>query len=105
MFLNSKQLTDSELLTYYRKGQGWAFREIINRYKNPLYVFLRRIINRHKVVEDAFQETFLELYTNQDSFDVNRPLQPWLFIVAANKAKHAFRKTQRQSCERETICF
>ena len=31
------------------------------------------------------------------SFDINRPLRPWLFTIAANKAKDALRKMQRQS--------
>lgn len=89
--------TDTELLQRYREGEEWAFREIVNRYKNSLYAFLRRFVNQQEVVEDVFQETFLQLYTSQDSFDISRPLRPWLFTIAANKAKDALRKMQRQS--------
>lgn len=89
--------SDSELLEYYRKGEEGAFREIINRYKNPLYSFLRRFVSQQDIIEDVFQETFLQLYTSRDSFDVERPLRPWLFTIAANKAKDALRKIQRQS--------
>jgi RNA polymerase sigma-70 factor (ECF subfamily) len=86
---------DSELLKKYQQGNAAAFREIVNRYKNPLYAFLRRFLTRHDLVEDVFQETFLQLYTSRESFDVKRPLQPWLFTIAANKAKDALRKQQR----------
>ncbi len=89
--------SDSELLEYYRKGEEGAFREIINRYKNPLYSFLRRFVSQQDIIEDVFQETFLQLYTSRDSFDAERPLRPWLFTIAANKAKDALRKIQRQS--------
>jgi RNA polymerase sigma-70 factor (ECF subfamily) len=89
--------TDTELLQRYREGDEWAFRELVNRYKNSLYAFLRRFVNQQEIVEDVFQETFLQLYTSQDSFDINRPLRPWLFTIAANKAKDALRKMQRQS--------
>ena len=92
-----KEYTDAELLTRYRDGEEWAFRELVNRYKNSLYAFLRRFVNQQDVVEDVFQETFLQLYTSQDSFDTGRPLRPWLFTIAANKAKDALRKMQRQS--------
>jgi RNA polymerase sigma-70 factor (ECF subfamily) len=89
--------SDSQLLERYRKGQEDAFREIVDRYKNSLYAFLRRFVNQQDIVEDVFQETFLQLYTSRDSFDAERPLRPWLFTIAANKAKDALRKIQRQA--------
>jgi RNA polymerase sigma-70 factor (ECF subfamily) len=93
----SEKVSDSELLQRYRQGDEQAFHEIVSRYKNSLYAFLRRFVNHEDVVEDVFQETFLQLYVSQDSFDTNRPLRPWLFTIAANKAKDALRKMQRQS--------
>ncbi|RKY06650.1 MAG: RNA polymerase sigma factor [Planctomycetota bacterium] len=89
--------TDAELLKRYREGDETAFREIVERYKNSLYAFLRRFLNRQDLVEDVFQETFLQLFASRDSFDTNRPLRPWLFTIAANKAKDALRKMQRHS--------
>jgi RNA polymerase sigma-70 factor (ECF subfamily) len=92
---NFKKLTDAELLAHYTAGEEAAFREIVNRYKNSLYAFLRQFLNRHDLVEDVFQETFLQLFNSRESFDTNRPLRPWLFTIAANKAKDALRKWQR----------
>ena len=90
-----KKTTDAELLANFAEGDEEAFREIVNRYKNGLYAFLRQFLNRHDLVEDVFQETFLQLFTSRDSFDTSRPLRPWLFTIAANKAKDALRKSQR----------
>jgi RNA polymerase sigma-70 factor (ECF subfamily) len=92
-----KKLTDGELLVLYSEGEEAAFREIVNRYKNGLYAFLRMFLNRRELVEDVFQETFLQLFTSKDSFDSDRPLRPWLFTIAANKAKDALRKWQRKN--------
>jgi RNA polymerase sigma-70 factor (ECF subfamily) len=96
---NNVQLIDeyseNDLLIYYRDGEEWAFCELVNRYKNSLYAFLRRFLNQQDVLEDVFQETFLQLYVSQDSFDSNRPLRPWLFTIAANKAKDTIRKMKR----------
>jgi RNA polymerase sigma-70 factor (ECF subfamily) len=91
----SKKLSDAELLQLYGEGDETAFREIVSRYKNSLYAFLRQFLNRQDMVEDVFQETFLQLFTSRDSFDPSRPLRPWLFTIAANKAKDALRKSQR----------
>jgi RNA polymerase sigma-70 factor (ECF subfamily) len=95
MEVDFEKLSDSELLARYAEGDEPAFREIVTRYKNSLYAFLRQFLNRRDLVEDVFQETFLQLYTSRDSFDYDRPLRPWLFTIAANKAKDALRKRQR----------
>ena len=95
MNIDLKKLTDGELLVRYGAGEEAAFREIVNRYKNGLYAFLRLFLNRQELVEDVFQETLLQLFTSRESFDKNRPLRPWLFTIAANKAKDALRKWQR----------
>ena len=92
-----KELTDAELLTRYSAGEEAAFREIVDRYKNGLYAFLGKFLSRHDLVEDVFQETFLQLFRSSESFDKNRPLRPWLFAIAANKAKDALRKWRRTS--------
>ncbi len=97
-------LSDAQLLEQFRQGRESAFRELVNRYKNSLYAFLRRFINQQDLVEDVFQDTFLQLFTSRDSFDSERPLRPWLFTIAANKAKDALRKIHRQnSVEMGTI--
>ena len=91
------KLTDGELLSLYIEGEETAFSEIVSRYKNGLYAFLRMFLNRKELVEDVFQETFLQLFNSKDSFDTSRPLRPWLFTIAANKAKDALRKWQRKN--------
>ncbi len=87
--------SDAELLARYNAGEEAAFRELVNRYKNSLYAFLRHFLTQADLVEDVFQETFLQLYNSRESFDPERPLRPWLFTIAANKAKDALRKRQR----------
>ncbi len=87
--------TDAELFSSYMAGDKDAFREIVDRYKDRLYVFLRRFLNRQDLVEEVFQETFLQLYKSRESFDTSKSLRPWLFTIAANKARDMLRKQQR----------
>ncbi|UCG48341.1 MAG: RNA polymerase sigma factor [Phycisphaerales bacterium] len=92
-----RHLNDAQLLDRYEAGEEGAFRELVNRYKNSLYAFLRHFLNRRDMIEDVFQETFMQLFVSRDSFDSSRPLRPWLFTIAANKAKDALRRWQRTS--------
>ncbi|MHC4123623.1 MAG: RNA polymerase sigma factor [Planctomycetota bacterium] len=91
----TNQPTDAELLSRFATGDEAAFRIIVNRYKNGLYMFLRRFLNRQDLIDDVFQETFLQLFNSLDAFDTSKPLSPWLFTIAANKAKDTLRKQRR----------
>ncbi len=90
------KINEQQLLHLYVAGDKEAFREIVERYKDPLYAFLRRFLNQQQLVEEAFQETFLQLYKSRKTFEKDRPLRPWLFTIAANKARDVLRKQQRQ---------
>jgi len=94
-FINNQN--DTELFARFAAGEESAFRTIIKRYKNSLYAFLRRFLNDQNLIEDIFQETFLQIFTSRKNFDTSRPLKPWLFTIAANKAKDALRKKQRST--------
>ena len=91
-------MNDVQLLERYAAGDEGAFREIVNQYKDSLYAFLRRFLNDRDLVEDVFQETFMQLYVSRGSYDRSKPLRPWLFTIAANKAKDALRRKQRVDC-------
>jgi RNA polymerase sigma-70 factor (ECF subfamily) len=86
---------EQQLLCRYVAGDKDAFKEIVTRYKDQLYAFLRRFLNNQQLVEEAFQDTFLQLYQSRRTFEKDRPLRPWLFTIAANKARDVLRKQQR----------
>lgn len=95
MTITRKKPTDAELLASYAAGDETAFRIIVSRYRNGLYTFLKRFLNNNELIEDVFQETFLQLFSSINSYDTSKPLGPWLFTIAANKAKDALRKQHR----------
>jgi RNA polymerase sigma-70 factor, ECF subfamily len=88
-------MSDTELLKRYAAGEEDAFQELVRQYKDSLYAFLRRFLNRSDLIDDVFQETFMQLYVSRNTFDLSKPLRPWLFTIAANKAKDALRRSQR----------
>ena len=93
---HKKNNNEHDLLHRYAAGDKDAFREIVTQYKDQLYAFLRRFLNQQQLIEEAFQETFLQLYRSRSTFDQTKSLRPWLFTIAANKAKDVLRKQQRE---------
>ena len=88
-------MDDRSLLKRYAAGEEEAFQELVRQYKDSVYAFLRRFLSQSDMVDDVFQETFMQLYVSRGTFDLSRPLRPWLFTIAANKAKDALRRMQR----------
>jgi RNA polymerase sigma-70 factor (ECF subfamily) len=47
--------------------------------------------------EDVFQESFLQVHLSADQFDPERRFKPWLFTIAANKARDHLRSQARRA--------
>ena len=79
-------VTDEQLLAQYTDGDQRAFAELIRRYQQELFAFLCRFV-ADAAADDLFQETFLQVHRNAGTFDADRRFRPWLFTIAANKAR------------------
>ncbi|MFG0284378.1 MAG: RNA polymerase sigma factor [Phycisphaerales bacterium JB039] len=90
------QRSDEKLLEAYRRGDLGAFRLLIERYQTDLLRFLTRLTGDRQSAEDVFQETFLQVHLFADSFDTSRRFKPWVFTIAANKARDLLRKKVRR---------
>ena len=90
------KLTDTELLQHHLDGDPEAFPSLVRRYRRELYNFLARFTGDPALADDIFQETFLQLHISAATFDTSRRLKPWLFTIAANKARDALRKSYRR---------
>lgn len=91
-----QDISDEQLVADYRSGRSEALRTLIERYQPELIRFLTRLLGSRAAAEDAFQETFLQIHISADTFDTSRRFRPWLFTIAANKARDQLRKTSRQ---------
>jgi RNA polymerase sigma-70 factor (ECF subfamily) len=91
-----EDLTDEALLGQYLDGDRAAFRELIRRYHNELLHFLTRFLGSRAAADDVCQETCLQIHLSAESFDQSRRLKPWLFTIAANKARDYHRKHGRR---------
>ncbi len=88
--------TDERLLADYLAGQSEAFELLVRRHSEELYRFLVRFTGSPAAAEDIVQETFLQVHLSAASFDNSRRLKPWLFTIAANKARDLLRSRARR---------
>ncbi len=88
--------TDEQLITAYRGGDRASFAELVGRYERELFHFLVRFLGDRAAAEDVFQETFLQIHQSAENFDTQRRFRPWLFTIAANKARDLIRSNARR---------
>ena len=89
-------ISDVDLIRRHLAGESEAFAALVKRYRNELFNFLVRFTGNMEMAEDVFQEAFLQLHISAGFFDQSRPLKPWLFTIAANKARDAMRGQSRR---------
>ncbi|MFP4054802.1 MAG: RNA polymerase sigma factor [Phycisphaerae bacterium] len=92
-----RQVTDAQLLQRHLDGDPEAFTALVKRYRRPLYNFLAKFTGDRALAEDVFQEAFLQVHNSAGGFDMSRRFKPWLFTIAANKARDAMRSRSRRS--------
>lgn len=60
--------SDAELMMQFVGGEETAFRELVDRYRQPLVNFLFRQCWNRDQAEDLAQEVFIRLYEHKDQF-------------------------------------
>lgn len=88
--------TDEELLRQYLAGNEGSFELLVRRHAQELQQFVMRFTGDSALAEDVVQESFLQVHTSGDRFDPKRRFKPWLFTIAANKARDYLRKRGRR---------
>ena len=88
--------TDEQLLAAYREGDVGSFADLVSRYQRELFHFLVRFVGDRAAAEDVFQEAFLQVHQSAEQFDLQRRFRPWLFTIAANKARDMIRSQARR---------
>ena len=88
--------SDEQLLADFLAGSDRAFTTLVERYSTELYQFVARFVRSTAAAEDVVQETFIQVYQSAAGFDPSRRFRPWLFTIAANKARDHLRGRGRK---------
>ena len=88
--------TDEQLLADHLRGDAGAFRALAERHHGELFRFVVRFTGSSAAAEDVVQDTFLQVHLAAGRFDPQRKLKPWLFTIAANKARDYLRARTRR---------
>jgi RNA polymerase sigma-70 factor (ECF subfamily) len=94
---SANKISDEHLIDRFRHGDRRSFETLVDRYQRELFHFLVRFLGDRAAAEDTFQETFLQVHQSAGQFDMDRRFRPWLFTIAANKARDLRRSMGRRA--------
>lgn len=84
--------SDGELVKQSLKNPN-AFGEIVERYWERLFRYVRRIsFSTDEDIEDILQETFIKVYRNLNDFDGDLTFSTWIYHICRNTVIDAIRK-------------
>jgi RNA polymerase sigma-70 factor (ECF subfamily) len=97
--MDQAQRPDEWLMAEVRLGERACLEPLIRRYATPLLTFIRRMVGDSHRSEELFQEVFLAVWNKRYQYQFPRPFKPWLYRIAINKCRAAFRSRVVATCD------
>jgi RNA polymerase sigma-70 factor (ECF subfamily) len=95
-----EKLEDSELLQRFQSGEEGAFYVLFERRHKEIYTHCYRMCSRDaEKANDAFQDTFVKVFTRKDLFTDATNGRAWLYRIATNTCLNQVRYDKRHPTE------
>lgn len=94
---SEKAKEDFELVKAAKKGNQYAFSQIMVRYREPLYYLALKMVRNESDAEDLSIEAFEKAFTKIDQYTPQYAFSTWLFRIATNHCIDFIRKKKLQT--------
>ncbi len=84
------------LVARLRAGDRGAAAELVDKYYQRIYLFMRRLGHDQQISEDLTQESFFNAWHHIGQLRDGKALDSWLYRIAANVSKLHWRKHKRK---------
>lgn len=85
-------------MLHIANGNSEAFAEMYNRYSNKLLRYFYRLLNNNQSkAEDFTQDLFIKLMQTAHSFNTEKKLSTWLYIMANNMCRNEWRNQSNRN--------
>ena len=95
--MNTKSLSDAQLVRNYISGDENALSILINRHQSRLYGFIFSKIQDRDAADDVFQDTFIKVIRTlkRGNYNEQGKFLPWVMRISHNLIIDYFRKNSR----------
>jgi RNA polymerase sigma-70 factor, ECF subfamily len=79
---------DSALVAGLRAGDECAYETLIQRFEQPVYNLVSRLVDNPADAADVAQEVFLKVFRKIGGFRSESSLKTWIYRIAVNEARN-----------------
>jgi RNA polymerase sigma-70 factor (ECF subfamily) len=97
--MSSELEPDATLMLRVKQGDGAAFAELVDRYKQPILNLVYRMLHDATEAEDLAQNVFVQVFRSAHRYEVSAKFSTWLFTIARNLALNELRRRSRHPAE------
>jgi RNA polymerase sigma-70 factor (ECF subfamily) len=90
---------DAALMLRVKRGDREAFKELVEKYKQPVMNLVYRTLPDATEAEDLAQHVFLQVYKSAHRYEVSAKFSTWLFTIARNLCLNEIRRRSRHPAE------
>ena len=86
---------DAALMLRVKQGDGGAFTELVNKYKQPVMNVVYRMLRDATEAEDLAQNVFVQVHRSAHRYQVAAKFSTWLFTITRNLCLNEIRRRSR----------
>ena len=79
-------IDDKTIIQAIRNKSEAGFRLLMQKYMQPIYWHIRRLVVSHDDAQDATQEAFIRIFRSFSQFRDDSSFRGWIFRIATNEA-------------------
>lgn len=84
--------SDQDLISRAVKSDFRAFEILVNRYSQPLWLYVFQVLQNREDANDTMQQILIQVYRSLASLKDSSRFRAWLFTIARNKCQDQFRQ-------------
>src|SRR5947199_1976751 len=93
--MSAEQDPDAALMLRVKQGDGDAFAQLVDKYKQPVMNLVYRMLRDATEAEDLAQNVFVQVYKSAHRYHVASKFSTWLFTIARNLSLNELRRRSR----------
>jgi RNA polymerase sigma-70 factor, ECF subfamily len=87
---------DSTLIQRAIAGDDRAYKKLMQKYRDPIFNFIFKMVRDRQQVEDLTQEAFIKAFASLKNFNDEYAFSTWLYKIATNNSIDFIRKRKLQ---------
>ena len=97
--MSAEQDPDAALMLRVKQGDGEAFAELVDKYKQPVMNLAFRMLRDASEAEDLAQNVFVQVHKSAHRYRVASKFSTWLFTIARNLCLNEIRRRSRHPAD------